>query len=82
MKINTWKYLIHIIYTRQQSCIWFLKTKDRDWIFSLYMIIDSFMRHERDSESYFSRDGKFEKFERADGSLRGYKRDCTSLANR
>ena len=46
------------------------------------MIIDSFMRHERDSESYFSRDGKFEKFERADGSLRGYKRDCTSLANR
>lgn len=40
----------------------------------LEMIIDSFMRHERDSEIYFSRDGKFEMFERADGRLRGCKR--------
>ena len=58
------------------------ETRIRVRIGDLEMIIDSFMRHERDSESYFSRDGKFEKFERADGSLRGYKRDCTSLANR
>ena len=48
----------------------------------LEMIINSFMRHERDSESYFSRDGKFEMFERADRRLRCCKRDRTSLANR
>ena len=45
--------------------------------------LDSLKRHEREPESYFSRDGKkIEMFERADRRLRCCKRDRTSLANR
>ena len=50
------------------------ETRVRVRIGDLEMIIDSLLRHERDSESYFSREGKFEMFERADGRLRGCKR--------
>ena len=59
------------------------ETRVRVRIGDLEIIIDSFMRYEGDSESYFSRDGKkIEMFERADRRLRCCKRDRTSLANR
>ena len=44
--------------------------------------LESCKRHERESEIYFSRDERFEMFERTDGSLDCFKRDSTSLANR